>query len=248
MPLRTALVTGLRRWMAVRDIRIISLPRLLCGALGVILATGAGPAWSDSIGLQVDTPWMTSGTNSGSVGTTGVTATSSNNRWNSDFGDDRTFWGRMDLYGPLALDVGTPGDTFVLSFGPGTMDTLTIELSGSLMDPIFFINDIDIAGASVTVSPGGTAFFASTDGVWNGNTLTSVGGAPETLGAFGAVQYGGLHSAGSSFTFQWDYSSTSGFSSEDIAIGIGLRVPEPHAALLLLIAVGGAARYRSRAH
>lgn len=77
------------------------------------------------------------------------------------------------------------------------MDTVTITLGGDLVDPILYISDIDIVGASVTFAPDGSFMTNSADGVWNGNTLTATSGANQgTPGAFGAVQYLGTFSAG----------------------------------------------------
>jgi len=205
----------------------------LAGLLIFGIAPAATTARAESIALQIDEPWMTSGANTGSVGSTAITATTLNDRWRAAFTNDATFWNQTGLYGELALDAATVGDGFVLSFGPGTSDTLTIELAGPLTDPILFINDIDIVGARVTVSPGGTTFFSNPQGSWNGNVLTAV--AADAPGTFAAVQYTGFHRAGTVFTLHWDYSETSGFSSEDVAASLAIRVPESRAASLLML-------------
>jgi hypothetical protein len=181
--------------------------------------------------LEIDEPWMTSGSNTGTVGSSAVTLTSSGDRWLGTFTNDSTLYARTDLFGSGAQLPGTRGDFASLTFGPGVSDRFEVSLSGPLLDPIFFIGDLDMAGASVTLSQSGATLTSNADGEWTGDTLTVLSGAPQkTTGAFATAQYTGLFEAG--FTFAFDIEYPLGFSVDNLGIGIA-AVPEPAVVLML---------------
>jgi hypothetical protein len=191
--------------------------------------------WAEQVGavaLQIDEPWNTSGANTGTVGGSALTATSDGDKWlatlsNNDVG----LYARVDLFGAGAQPAGTIGDFFGLGFGPGETDSFTITLQGALVDPVFFIGDIDVIGASITAPAGGVNLTSNADGEWNGLTLNTLSGAPQgTAGAFGTVQYTGLFAANSTFTFLVDFTPQT-FSFDTIGIGVA-AVPLPTVAFM----------------
>ena len=197
--------------------------------------------------LQIDTPWNPTGPNSGTLGSVGVTMTSSAGAWRTSFTDEQTWYNQSGLYGSLAVPVSEPaGDFFGLQYSQlaGDKDTLTITLSGALTDPIFFFNDIDVTEVTVTVSAGGTAFSSNAQGSWAGNVLTA--NSLTAPGTYAAVQYGGTHAAGTQFTFTVDYSGPGTGSTSNDFFGVGIAVvPEPGTAALLMLG-GLALRGRPR--
>lgn len=194
----------------------------------------ASPALGTQI-LQINDPWSTTGSNTGTVGAAGTTATSATDKWNPlGFIDENGSYTDVARYGPLALASGSFGDFLNLRLEAGDTDLVTIVFDIAVINPTFFIGDIDRDLASVTVSPGGTTFTSNTDASWSGDTLSAV--TPAGIGGAGAVQYLGTFAAGTPFTFSWDYTSTSGVA-EGVVIGIA-AVPEPASAILL---VGGLA-------
>ena len=210
-------------------------PTRIVAALAVALPISVVAAASSATVLQIDAPWQTSGSNTGSVGTTGLSASLDNDLWGaSGFVDENGSYG-SSAYGSLALP-GEVGDFFVVSLGStpgGLVDTMTITLSGTLDDPIFYFSDLDAIGGTLTVQPGGSVFENNGDGVWNGNTLTVLNGG-NGLGAVAAVQYGGSFGAGSTFVFTADYTGL-GVSFDSFLVGVGVSVPEPATGLLLLV-------------
>jgi hypothetical protein len=189
--------------------------------------------------LQVDAPWNTSGTHSGSVGPSPLQAALLNDSWSPTFGDELiSFYDWFDLLGSLAAPAGTVGDTFGLTFEPGDSDVLTLTLGGPLQDPTLLLVDLDIPGASVTVSPGGDLVTGNFEAEWSGNTLTALSGSePGLAGAWGAVRYDGIAPSGTAFTLTFDYADLE-FEVDHVMVGIyALAVPEPGAGLLLGAAV-----------
>ena len=210
------------------------------------LTLGVSQAWSLPITLEIDTPWNTSGLNTGAVGAASVKGVSANDLWYSSFNDNVNAYGMADLFGTLALPPGTLGDFFRLGFLPGQTDTLTITLLDTLENPIFYIADMDVVGTSVTVLTGGGLKTNNADSQWIGDTLTTLSGSHQgTNGAFGAVQYTGLFSSGSAFTFDFDFSSAS--LGDGAAIGVAVpqetaSVPEPSTLALMALGLAGFAR------
>jgi hypothetical protein len=200
--------------------------------LSLALAAQAG---ADA--LQIDTPWQTSGSNTGRLGALGVSASASH--WGSDFGDQSSIYANA-AFGALAL-AGTIGDflRIDLDLASARTDTLRITLSDPLVDPIFYVIDPDGVGATITVTPGGTVFTTNADSVWAGDVLTVTSGFIEgTAGGLAAVQYAGAFASGSVFTFALDYSAVpAALQADSIGFGVALAAPEPHAALLLAGAV-----------
>lgn len=215
-----------------------------CLALVVFLLS-AGPAAAAS--LQITTPYQSTGTNSGSVGAAGLTATST--RWAADFGDQSGVYAG-GFFGALDLAPGTVGDFFRINLGSsaGLTDTFTITFTSAIQDPILYLIDAQGTNGTITVTPGGSTFVSDSDSVWNGNVLTVTNGFPSGT-AFAAVKYQGTFGAGSVLTLQFDYSAVgAALSTDTIGIGVGTQVPEP--ACLALLAVGGASllgRRRRRA-
>jgi hypothetical protein len=77
------------------------------------------PAAAVPVVLQVDAPWQTSGPNTGSVGTSAVSASSANDRWwSGGFIDENVPYADASIFGSLAL-AGATGDGFVLEFTEG---------------------------------------------------------------------------------------------------------------------------------
>jgi hypothetical protein len=151
----------------------------------VALLLAVGPAAGAT--LQIDAPWQTSGSNTGSVGVAGLTATSAH--WGPDFGDQSGIYGNAG-FGALALPVGTIGDFFRINLGASARnDTFTIVFADPIQDPIFYLIDLQGVGGTVTVTGGGTTFTANADGVWNANVFSVTNGFPTGGSASGAVQY-----------------------------------------------------------
>ncbi len=187
-------------------IRLIALLALIAGLVGMSQAQAAA--------LQIDEPWQSTGSNTGTVDGAALTATAS--RWRGDFNNDTPLYARPDLWGANALPAGTIGDFFSFQFGANTSDTVTVTLNAALTNPIFYIGDLDVIGATVTVSSNGTNFTSNADGEWVGDTLNVLSGAPqETTGAFATVQYLGTFAAGESFVFDIDYGVDT-FSSDNL--------------------------------
>jgi hypothetical protein len=207
--------------------------RRCLGLVAFLLA--ASPAAAAS--LQIATPYQSTGTNAGSVGATGLTATST--RWAADFGDESGVYA-AGLFGALDLAPATVGDFFRINLGSssGLTDTFTITFTSMIEDPILYLIDVQGTGGTITVTLGGSTFVNDTDSVWNGNVLTVTNGFPSGS-AFAAIKYQGTFGAGSVLTLQFDYTAVGpSLSTDTIGIGIGTQVPEP--ACLALLAVVGA--------
>jgi len=196
--------------------------------------------------LQVDEPWQTTGSNTGTVGNAALTAVSAQNRWESEFrNNDIGVYTLVNAFGSNALPAGTIGDLFTLRVGPFLSDTFTITLNDAIIDPIFYFVDLDADGSSITVPDGGTNFTNNSDAQWNGNTLLKLSDLPMgSPGGFGAVKYLGTFGPQESFVFELDY-DLDGFGSELIGIGVGV-IPLPPALLLFGSALGALAWWRRR--
>ena len=69
-----------------------------------VIFVAAQPAAAAPLVLQVDAPWQTSGENTGSVGTSAVSASSANDRWWADgFIDEGAPYADSSIFGSLAL-------------------------------------------------------------------------------------------------------------------------------------------------
>lgn len=199
---------------------------------GVVLALFLAAAPVGAATLQIGTPWQTSGSNTGTVGSAALTASSSH--WGPDFGDQSSVYG-SSAFGVLAQPGGTLGDFFRINLGASARtDTFTITFSDAIQDPVFYLIDLQGIGGTVTVTAGGTTFTHNADSTWNGNVLTVTNGYPSGGSASAAVQYQGAFAAGSVFTLQFDYSAvTSALQVDTIGIAIGTPLPEPTTSLLL---------------
>jgi hypothetical protein len=189
--------------------------------------------------MQVDEPWQTTGSNTGSVDGVPLTGTLQNDQWRGVFNADTTLYARPNLWFENALPTGTVGDFFSLTFQDNTDDVMTIVLNGTLTDPIFYFGDLDVVGSSVTVNgpPGDRIYTNNIDSEWNGNVLTTLAGAgQERAGAFGTVRFLGTYDAGSEFTFDINYQFDT-FASDNMAFGVAV-IPIPAAAWLFASALG----------
>lgn len=222
--------------------KLVALALLTLSASLISVAASATP-------LQVDTPWSSAGPNTGTVGSVSVTVTSSAGAWRTSFTDEVTWYNQPGLFGALAVPVTEPaGDFFGLQYSQnaGDVDTLTVTLHGALTDPIFYFNDIDVTGVTLTVSPGGTTFSSNAQGSWAGDVLAA--NSLTAPGTYAAVQYGGTFGAGTEFMFTVDYSGPGTGSTANDFFGLGIAVvPEPGVAALLLSAllVGGSLVHRA---
>jgi len=196
--------------------------------------------------LQIFTPetapdWdETSAVQTGTVGGAGVSVQNTISTWNSTFNDERINYSDSGQFGSLAQPAGTSGDFFNIQVFNGAVFSTTVTLQDALLDPIFYILDIDTVGATAQFEPGGDLFQVNADGSFTGNLLTANSGLLEgTNGAFAAVQYNGLFGAGATFTFDFNFAVTSTIGNENIALGIATPdiapVPLP-AAFPMLVA------------
>ena len=181
----------------------------------------------------------------GSVGGVPVTATSSGDEWAGGFIDDADIFSQA-AFGPLAAPVGTLGDAFLLNYARPETDTVVLTLGGTLVDPILYVRDADLVGVTITVDPPSVAF-VNADGTITGNVLTVISGLVQgTPGASAAFGYKGTFGAGTTFTLEVDYSSTSTIGGDNVSItvatGIPFSVPEPGVLFLLAAAGIGVAR------
>jgi hypothetical protein len=222
----------------------------LSAALATVALTSTSGA--QAFALHVNAPWNITGINTGTLRTVALVAVAANNHWGAAPIDDSDLYTRADLIGSLAAASPESGDFFVLSFGPGQTETLTITNDGSsaALNPVFVIGDVDIPGATVTVTDGGDLFTNNADALWTGNVLSVLSGSEQgTIGAWAAVQYNGFVNPGRSFTFLIDYTNAT-FSADSMVIGVympGTVVPGPASGLLLvtaLLSIGS--RFRRR--
>ena len=208
--------------------------KLVAAVIGAMMI-GAMPA--SAAVLQINTPFtppdwnQNSATQTGTVGTAGVSITTNNLPWNTTFINDDALYS-SSLFGALAQPAGTVGDFATISASEGDIFTIEVSLGDALIDPIFYLVDIDTISATVAVPAGATTKVASADGSFAGDTLTHLVGGGD--GTFGAVQYAGLFPASSIFAFDFNF-DTNNFSRELIALGIAgdnvrpdsMPVPEP---------------------
>lgn len=195
--------------------------------------------------LQLDLPWKTSGSNTGTVGAVSIVATSSGNRWESMPILDQSYVSTSQ-FGTLSPPSGTVGDMFRMSYSGGAVDDLVITLNGALTNPVFLIVDIDLVGARVTATPSPSVLTNNADGFWSGSTLTATSGVVQgTSGAFGAIQYQGTLPAGTAITLHVDYTGATG-GADFVGFGLYVLVPEPALFLLLGLAAFGVGGRRVR--
>ena len=220
------------------------------GLLILAMFVATAPAYAaltlqiDSTGPNPDDWDENQATQTGSVGSTPVSATTTRLPWNGTFTNDNGSYSSSSLYGTLAQPAGTTGDFFNIRISEGDIFSTTVVLGGSLLDPIFYIGDIDAVDATVAFPSGGSIFQNNADGSFSGDTLTALSGAGQgTQGAFGAVQYTGLFAAGTEFKFDFSF-DTNNFSAENVGLGIAARgvgvsaIPEPATVALLAMGVG----------
>lgn len=218
------------------------LLKYLCTACFAVMA--AGGAASAGV-LQIDQiapgDWdETNAVQTGDVGGVGVTLETSPNQWHTTFIDDSTVL-TSSQFGSLAQPAGTIADAANLRVVSDDVFTLTVTFQGSLLDPIFYFFDIDAVGATLLLEPGGDVFEVNADGMLSGDLLTVLSGAPDTPGAFLAVQYLGVFLAGSTFEFAFDFTGAD-FSAENVGFSITStdfpsEIPIPGAIWMLLIGI-----------
>jgi hypothetical protein len=231
--------------------RAVTLFQLSLGASGILLLSPA--ALAVPLTLQVDTPWQTSGINTGSLGTSQFEASSS--RWATSFTADWAGYGSSGLFGSLARELGVVGDFMTLSLVTGVSDTLTITFHGPVLDPIFYFIDLNSPGSTLTIPSGGDTFTSSGGAVWNGDIFVPPAQTgPDLPITYGAVQYEGLFGADSEFSFVLDFRTTSVQIFNDL-VGIGISsselespppVPEPGTFALLGLGLMGLGFSRRR--
>lgn len=198
--------------------------------------------------LQIDGPpgggndWdATQATQTGNVGGAEIEATISELHWNSFFQDDNAPYA-SSFFGPLAQPVSS-GDFILFAAAPSfDVFTITITLKNTLVDPIFYFQDIDWVDAKIIFAEGADEKFG-TLGSFAGDTFTSDGVDP---GAAAAARYLGVFEPESSFEFSIDYSSSTSVGSELVGMGIGTLepIPAPAAIWLFVSALGLLGHFR----
>lgn len=209
--------------------------------------------------LQINTPdtppqWdENSSTQTGMVGTSPVTITTTRVPWNKTYIDEYGGYSSVGYFGALAQPAGTVGDFLnhhVLDVAATDNSfTTTFTLGGALLNPTFYVSDIDSIGAWVDFPTGGTAHSANLDGSFSGDRLTALSGQTlGTNGASGAVQYTGTFNTGTVFSLNFDFNGDTtiigaenigiGLAAEDINGGSSSVVPAPGAFLLAGIGAG----------
>jgi len=207
--------------------------------------------------LQVITPdiapdWdESSSTQSGLVGLTPVTITTTRTPWNTTFTNEWPGYSSVNYFGSLAQPAGTTGDFLNHHVSNGDIFTTKLKLGGSLLNPTIYVSDIDTVGAWVTYPSGGTSSWVNADGSFSGNTMTALSGAQQdTSGAFSAIQYTGLFPTDTEFLLSFNFDIDSVVVSENVAIGLAAvdvdqeepstAVPEPATMALFGIGAVGA--------
>jgi hypothetical protein len=143
--------------------------------------------------------------------------------WRSVFKNDQAGLYTSGVFGNLAKPPGTIGDFLGLQFGNnGLTDTLTITLVGTLLNPVFFISDLDMASSTVTIPSGWSERTNHPDSTWCGDKLLTTLACDQcgSRGAFAAVLYAGVYGPGTTFQFQFDYTNSGTFSSDGVGFGI----------------------------
>ena len=197
-------------------------------SVAAILAVSVSAASAATLQIESDNPpnWDRLSTiQTGTVGDVRVEASTTLGVWNTTFNDENTIgYTREAYFGDLSQPAGTTGDQFNQAVRNGNLFTTSIMFLDEIVDPIFYILDIDLVGASVTFTGGWSSIHVSADGSLFENTITALSGVlqdPATPGAHAAVQYAGTWSAGSTFDFLWDFTNAQASGGENVAIGIG---------------------------
>ena len=202
-----------------------------------ILVIAAGNLFvAQAATLQIDGPsgggndWdETQATQTGNVGGADMEATISALHWHTVFQDDNAPYA-SSFFGPLAQPVSS-GDFLLFAAAPSfDVFTITITLNSTLVDPIFYFQDIDWVDARIGFAAGADEKSGAL-GSFAGDIFTSDGINP---GAAAAARYLGEFAPGSSFVFTIDYSDSTSIGSELVGMGIGTLevIPVPAAVWL----------------
>lgn len=213
---------------------------LLCNSVRSTATTAvmivATAVVTEAATIQIDGPpgggndWdETQATQTGDIGGVEFEATISALHWHTIFQDDNAPYA-SSFFGPLAQPTSS-GDFMLFAAAPSfDVFTITITLKDTLVDPIFYVHDVDWVDAEIGFEAGADQTFG-THGAFANNTFTSDGTAPG--GAF-AVRYAGAFAANSTFEFSIDYSNSTNIGSELVGMGIGTLevIPVPAAVWL----------------
>ncbi|MCG8695629.1 MAG: PEP-CTERM sorting domain-containing protein [Minwuiales bacterium] len=201
--------------MTSTALRTAACAAIICGALAM------GGVSASAAVVQINTPqtppdWNeNSATQTGTIGSTPISVTTTNLPWNTTFNDENGLYAST-VFGSLVQPAGTTGDLFTLSIQEGDVFSVSVRFGGALLDPIFYIVDVNTVGAEMSFPSGGTTKEVSAAGTFVGDVLTHVAAGDRTDAA---VQYTGLFPANSEFVLGFDF-DTNNFSRELIALGI----------------------------